>query len=117
MESLLLELPWPPSVNHYYRHIGPRILISREGRKYRERVSAILRSMRIEPMNGDLQMSVQFFPPDQRRRDLDNLQKGLWDSLQHGGVYRDDSQIKDFEGHMGEPDRPNGKIIVRLQAK
>ena len=31
--TLELELPWPPSVNHYYRHVGPRVLISRDGRK------------------------------------------------------------------------------------
>ena len=33
------------------------------------------------------------FPPDRRRRDLDNLQKPLLDALQHAGVYEDDSQI------------------------
>ena len=34
--TLELELPWPPSVNHYYRHVGPRVLISRDGRKRAE---------------------------------------------------------------------------------
>jgi hypothetical protein len=29
-----LTLPYPPSVNHYYRRVGPRTLISREGREY-----------------------------------------------------------------------------------
>ncbi len=37
-----LELPFPPSVNHYYRRVGPRTLISREGRRFRERVCALL---------------------------------------------------------------------------
>ena len=62
-------------------------------------------------------MSVDAYPPDKRRRDLDNIQKSLWDALQHGGAYRDDSQIKDFECHMREPDRPSGKVIVRLRKK
>jgi crossover junction endodeoxyribonuclease RusA len=33
------------------------------------------------------------FPPDRRRRDLDNLAKPTLDALEHAGVYEDDSQI------------------------
>lgn len=33
------------------------------------------------------------FPPDRRRRDLDNILKCTQDSLAHAGVYKDDSQI------------------------
>jgi crossover junction endodeoxyribonuclease RusA len=33
------------------------------------------------------------FPPDRRRRDLDNTLKAVCDSLAHVGVYEDDSQI------------------------
>ena len=29
-----VELPFPPSVNHYHRRVGPRTLISREGRRF-----------------------------------------------------------------------------------
>ncbi len=33
------------------------------------------------------------YPPDRRRRDLDNVLKALLDSLAHAKVYEDDSQI------------------------
>ncbi len=33
------------------------------------------------------------FPPDRRRRDLDNIQKPVLDAMQHAGVYLDDSQV------------------------
>jgi len=33
------------------------------------------------------------FPPDRRRRDLDNLLKSVLDALEHAGLYADDSQI------------------------
>jgi len=36
---------------------------------------------------------IEAFPPDKRRRDLDNLIKAIQDSLQYAGVYEDDSQI------------------------
>lgn len=46
-----IELPYPPSINHYWRRVGSRTLISREGRRFRERVVAIL-AFRREPMTG-----------------------------------------------------------------
>lgn len=111
---LEIELPYPPSVNHYYRRVGPRTLISRQGRRYRERVCAILRALAVTRLDGPLTMELELYPPDRRRRDLDNAQKGLWDALAHGGLYGDDSQIRDFACRMGEPLPPDGKAIVRV---
>jgi crossover junction endodeoxyribonuclease RusA len=88
-----LALPFPPSVNHYYRHVGARTLISRGGRAYRDAVVALLRPRRSQPLTGRLMVAIQIHPPDRRRRDLDNVQKSLLDALQHAGVYADDSQI------------------------
>lgn len=113
-KSITLTLPWPPSVNHYYRKVGRRMLISRRGRVYREAVGMIVRELRIKPCDCELKIKIDAYPPDRRRRDGDNLLKAVFDSLQHGGLYKDDSQIKDFEFYTKEIDRPNGKIIVRL---
>jgi len=111
-----LELPYPPSANHYYRRVGPRTLISREGRAYRERVARILTVLGIRPMHGPIVMQVAVFPPDRRRRDLDNLQKSLWDSLQKGGAYLDDSQIVKFTVERREV-VPGGKVIVQIEGR
>lgn len=109
-----LELPYPPSANHYYRHVGPRTLISREGRRYRERVGAILASAGVRPLSGPISIRVEVYPPDRRRRDLDNLQKSLWDALQHGGAYADDSQIVRLEVTRCAP-VAGGAVIVRVE--
>ncbi|MBN2293006.1 MAG: RusA family crossover junction endodeoxyribonuclease [Pirellulales bacterium] len=114
MDRLLIELPWPPSVNHYYRRVGHRTLISREGRKYRTEICAILRDLHFRPFDGELSMTVDAYPPDKRRRDLDNILKSLFDAMQHGGAYRDDSQIKKLNIEILEPCRPDGKVVVRL---
>lgn len=114
MNKLLIELPWPPSVNHYYRRVGYRTLISREGRKYRNEVCAILRNLHLSPFVGELAMTVDAYPPDKRRRDADNLLKSLLDSMQHAGAYHDDSQIKKLTIEIRKPNRPNGTVIVRL---
>ena len=90
-----LELPYPPSINRYYRHVGYRTLISREGRTFRTNVCALLGGgfSHKPPSGGRIALSMDAFPPDRRIRDLDNLQKSVCDSLQHAGVYEDDSQV------------------------
>ena len=109
-----LELPYPPSVNHYYRRVGPRTLISREGRAFRRRVCSILAGQGIAPLTGDVAVEIEAYPPDRRRRDCDNLQKALLDALEHGGVYADDAQIKDLHIRMLDPVK-GGKVIVRIE--
>jgi Holliday junction resolvase RusA-like endonuclease len=90
---LELQLPYPPSVNHYFRVVGRRVLISREGRAFRTRVCSTLAALGVRPLEGPLAVEVEVYPPDNRRRDIDNTMKALLDALQHGGAYRDDSQI------------------------
>lgn len=88
-----LYLPWPPSMNHYYRRVGNRTLISKPGRQYRKTVVGQLRQHFPQPLTGRLRVTIYAHPPDRRRRDLDNVQKAMLDALQHAGVYRDDCQI------------------------
>lgn len=109
----VFELPYPPSVNHYWRRVGLRTLISRGGRRYRRDVVALLAAGRAAPLSGRLELVAHVFPPDGRRRDLDNLQKALCDALQHAGVYADDSQIDRLDVHRG-PVVPGGKVVVQI---
>jgi crossover junction endodeoxyribonuclease RusA len=53
------------------------------------------------------------FPPDRRRRDLDNIQKPVLDALEHAAVYEDDSQIDLLITRRREVTSP-GRIEVRL---
>jgi len=107
-----IELPYPPSVNRYYRHVGFRTLISREGRAYRRTVCAILARAAVRPMDGTLAVGLDLYPPDHRTRDADNAQKALLDALQHGGVFHDDSQVKKLLTIMRNTVVPGGKVIV-----
>jgi crossover junction endodeoxyribonuclease RusA len=94
-KEIHLTLPWPPSTNTYWRHAGSRVLISAAGRKYRDKVNAWVREqfgVRPPRLAGRLAITVEAYPPDKRRRDLDNLWKALLDAMQHAGVYLDDSQ-------------------------
>ena len=108
-----LDLPYPPSINHYWRRVGARTLISRGGRAFRQSVCAILAARGIEPMDGPLEVLIDVYPPDRRRRDIDNLQKALLDALAHGGAYHDDSQIARLTVQRREV-VSGGKVRVRL---
>ena len=110
-----VTLPLPPSVNHYYRRVGYRTLISREGRAYRQRVCSILADMGAPCLAGPLAVELEFFRPDNRKRDLDNLLKALFDAMQHGGLYADDCEIVKKTIWWADGEVPGGAVIVRVQ--
>ena len=56
----------------------------------------------------------EVFPPDNRRRDIDNVFKALLDAMQHGGAYADDSQIVRLSIDKRMPVE-GGKTIVRIE--
>ena len=112
---LELELPHPPSVNHYWRRVGARTLISRGGRVFRQAVCSILAAAKVQPLDGPLAVAVEVYPPDKRRRDIDNVQKALLDALAHGGAYHDDSQIARLTIERRQV-VPNCKVRVRVEA-
>lgn len=115
--SQTITLPFPPSVNHYWRHVvigrSARTLISKRGREYREAVLAQCLVQRIAQLDGPLQCTVDLYPPDLRRRDCDNYAKGLLDALDHANAYGDDSQIIDLRIRM-HAKHPPGMVVVTL---
>lgn len=102
MKTTLPPFAIPPSNNVYYRHVGHKVLLSRAGRDYRTDVcNRIVEQFGFGktgfPLTGPLKLTIVYHRPDLRRRDIDNLQKGLLDSLTHAGVYEDDSQIEHLD--------------------
>lgn len=99
---LQFNLPYPPSVNHYYMRTKRGIAINPAGKAYRKLIWATLHECLGgigkwdgESMYGDLMVEIIIYPPDKRKRDIDNIKKALFDALQHAGLYKDDSQIVD----------------------
>jgi len=68
--------------------------ISEKGRAYAKAVADQVMVQRIKRgMTCKLNVHIVAFPPDKRKRDLDNLFKAVLDSLTKAGVWIDDSQI------------------------
>ena len=91
------------------------MVLSPEGRNYRTAVCAQLagNGPRKPPSGGRIALCMDAFPPDKRRRDLDNLGKSVADALQDAAVYEDDSQIDLLLSRRREL-FPGGRIDVRV---
>lgn len=116
--DMTLVLPWPPSVNSYYRSVNKgalagRVLISQAGRDYRRAVEDLIGRRGLDTLTGRLAVEIEAFPPDRRRRDLDNLLKGLLDSLVHSQAILDDHLIDELTIRRG-PICKGGRVTVHL---
>jgi len=116
-----LVLPFPPSVNTYWRapNKGPlagRHLISAKGRAYQSAAcAAIVEQLRRlpKPTSAPAAVEIILFPPDARRRDIDNYNKALFDALTHAGVWEDDSQVKRMLVEWG-PVTKKGRVEITI---
>lgn len=107
-----IELPWPPSMNTYWRNVKGKVLISKKGRAYRKLIADMALVGRWHSFGADrISITIQAHPPDKRRRDLDNLPKAIFDSLEKAGVFIDDEQIDYFSVGRCEIEKP-GKVVL-----
>ncbi|HCR6651131.1 RusA family crossover junction endodeoxyribonuclease, partial [Escherichia coli] len=86
-ERIEFVLPYPPTVNTYWRRRGSTYFVSKAGERYRRDVALIVRQQRLKlNLSGRLAIKIIAEPPDKRRRDLDNILKAPLDALTHAGL-------------------------------
>lgn len=112
----VLTLPFPPSTNTYYRNLEGRTVISKKGRQYRADVYAVPDVHRARLGAARLSVVVDLYPPDKRRRDVDNYNKGLLDALTAAGVWDDDSQVRRLTVEMHDAVK-GGRCVVRIMRR
>lgn len=94
MDILRIEIPFPPTINHYYLHTDNGVILGAKGKSYRRDVALLLHRHRDHCGNERrLALTINVFPPDKRKRDLDNVCKATLDALQYARIYGDDNQI------------------------
>lgn len=113
--KLTITLPWPVSVNRQWRSYGSRVVLSRELQRWRKVAAMALGAQKIERFEAKrLKVTMLAFPPDKRRRDIDNLAKGVLDLLQKCDVFEDDSQIDDLRVIRKEKLK-GGKVEITIE--
>lgn len=72
--------------------VGGHAYMPERTRRYESLVRRLSKGVFQVPMECDVDVSILFCLPDRRRRDLDNLAKGVMDGM-NGVAFRDDSQV------------------------
>jgi crossover junction endodeoxyribonuclease RusA len=104
-------LPWPPSVNNYLRHGRRGTYRTPQAKGYRELIRLGLAIKLTQGrFTGFVRVSLECYPPDRRRRDIDNLLKVLLDSL-NGIAWDDDSQVKELRVKLHDQVDPDGGSV------
>lgn len=101
---ITLTLPYPPSVNHYKR--AGRLTTTKSGKVFQPRINTdatkrfyyeVWMKVRVsgfKSLGGAiLSLEMDVYPPDKRKRDIDNVIKPAIDSLMNSGLFDDDYQI------------------------
>jgi len=124
----MIMLPYPPSVNRYWRNFRGRMVRSREAVDYKEAVRAIASECIAAPLEGCVKVVLVLHPPrpldaarrakkdhrwvlNVRRIDLDNAMKVALDSLQEIAFFND-RQITNLEIRLGVPVVDGGLSVV-----
>ena len=115
-DLISITRPWPPSVNRIWRCVGGRVLLSAAGRSYRHAVAVAV--LEQNPpyylLTGRLSMTIKAYPPDRRKRDIDNLAKACLDAIQSTKlVFIDDSQIDHLSIHRCAVEKP-GRLEIQI---
>ena len=114
MAEIEIILEYPPSINKYYVKTRNGVFIGKEGKRYRAVVLDDVRAQ-VGQLNIEYRVSLEIymFPPDRRKRDLDNICKALLDALTHADVWEDDSLIDQLFIYRGERVE-SGSIVIKI---
>jgi Holliday junction resolvase RusA-like endonuclease len=110
MESITFTVPFPPTCNHLYvssphrkwskrlqKWYYPRYL-SKEALQYKKLVSDLIfyKFPKVKYGKSPIGVYIIVYPPDDnRRRDMHNGEKILFDSIEESGIIDNDCQIVD----------------------
>lgn len=97
----LIRLPFPPSVNSIWskgRH--GNTFLSKPAREFYNRCKFIKQLKNPLDSNTSYKAYVFLVPPDNRKRDVDNYTKCIYDAFQRYEYIKNDNQIKSQDVNM-----------------
>lgn len=115
MSDYEFTLPYPPSVNGYWRNVKGRQIISKRGREYRKHAIETMNQLGLsgENITERMHLSVVINPPTLRKYDIDNWCKAPFDALTHAEFWLDDEQIDSLSIKKGVKIK-GGSIVIKV---
>jgi crossover junction endodeoxyribonuclease RusA len=109
-----LQLPYPPSVNHYWGVSGKQRFLGKKGKEFRQAVAEACldaRSSNDGWAPGSVLVALSGRPTS-ATRDVDNTLKPLLDAMEHAGVYENDCQIDELHVVRQDPMKGGACCVV-----
>lgn len=114
--NVVCWLPFPPSMNHAWRMVDGKMLLSKGYRAYKKAVGDAVLEHRIKRhwSKDRLAVGLRLHPPNKVDYDIDNKVKTVLDALAGAGVIENDRLIdtlivqRSFE-------TANGAVLVRIE--
>jgi crossover junction endodeoxyribonuclease RusA len=104
-----ITLPYPPSLNRYWRAFSGRVILSKEARAYKATVARLCTGT--DPHTDRVALFIRVYRPA-KRGDVDNILKALLDAMQ-GHVYMNDSQVVELHVfRLDDKARPRVEVEV-----
>lgn len=120
-KNVLIELPFPPSVNSIYKPGKKTIYSTNQLKEYKKKVKSIVQSyMRkneISIINYPVKMECVLYEPNNRVRDLNNLKKSLLDAITFSKLWVDDSLSREEHFYLEKSKELSGKVFLRISPK
>lgn len=127
-KDLKFTIPYPPSLNVYWRNFRGRMVLSAEAKKYKRQVYELFNDTDMRssskfsgdsaalwngPSKRAIGLKIDVYRP-RKSGDLDNTLKAILDSL-NGNLYEDDRQVIEIHAHRhDDKDNPRVEIGVRF---
>lgn len=117
-----IEIPYPPSVNHYWGRRGIKKgkafmamqYLTAKAKTFRAEIVAAIAECGMQRELGALHLMIDQRPPDRRKRDIDNIVKPIMDALEHAGAYENDNQVARLSVVRG-PVEPQGTCYIKIE--
>ena len=117
-EKLAVEfmIPYPPSGNHIWKHTqaGAHYLTPKAQLYYQTVAVEVMRQSAHRGLEGRLGVRCVIYPPDKRRRDMDNAWKVISDACTRARVWIDDNQIDQITLFRARDSQAKGMISMRV---
>lgn len=121
-KDLKFTIPYPPSLNVYWRNFRGRMVLSSEAKKFKAKVRELFEeddnltgqdNALSLPTRSAVGLKIDVYRP-RKSGDLDNTLKAILDSL-NGNLYEDDRQVIEIHAHRhDDKDNPRVEIGVRF---
>jgi len=110
----VISLPYPPTVNTYYTVARGRKILSTAGRSFKKQALLSMMEQNVpKGRDGCYAVMIHMMPPDNRKRDVDNIIKPILDSLVEYGALPDDSMVHDLRIQRFDATK-GGAVTVNL---